>query len=70
MWEKMRLETTSEELIARTNLLEELGRTVASRARELGLMEESNCREVCKESLEIVDGRLQRVVECRIVCGP
>lgn len=67
MWENARKMIEPEQLAERSELLNQLGETMKAAASDLGLAGEG-CHRVCKEQLEFVNGRLQRVLVCKIVC--
>ena len=67
MWEQARGTMTDEQLADRSALLEQLGEMMHREAGSLGLVAEG-CRRVCKEQLELVNGRLRRVLICKVIC--
>ena len=67
MWEQAKETMNSEQLAQRSDLLEQLGERMHQEAGNLGLVAEG-CRRVCKEQLELVGGRLRRVLVCKVIC--
>ncbi len=67
MWERAMAEASEVDIQERTLKLDQLSRIMAQAADEMGLTGQ-NCRRICVDRLEMVEGQMQRVVVCKIVC--